>query len=125
MRIRLSLSSSGNSQSSIRNPKFLVFFCALLIALCFTAEAQQPKKVPRIVFLSARGEPTPSTPDPNGQAFRQGLQDLGYIEGKNILVEYRYTGGMTDRVPKLVDELVRLKVDVLVTTTTVAISSAK
>jgi putative tryptophan/tyrosine transport system substrate-binding protein len=108
------------------NRKAILF---LLVGLALTylhpAEAQQPKKVPRIVFLSARGEPTPSTPDPNGQAFRQGLQDLGYIEGKNILVEYRYTGGMTDRVPKLVDELVRLKVDVLVTTSTVAIRAAK
>jgi len=115
-----------SQRSAVRKSTALFLaLSALVFALGLSAEAQQSKKIPRIVFLSARGEPSPSTPDPNGQAFRQGLRDLGYIEGKNILVEYRYTGGMTDRVPKLVDELVRLKVDVLVTTSTVAIRAAK
>jgi putative tryptophan/tyrosine transport system substrate-binding protein len=96
-----------------------------LFAVYVPAEAQQAKKIPRIAFLSARGDPSPSTPDPNGEAFRRGLRELGYIEGKNILVEYRYTGGMTDRIPSLVAEFVRLKVDVLVATSTVAIHAAK
>ena len=56
----------------------------------------------------------PNTPGPQVEAFRQGLRDLGYIEGKNILVEYRYAEGKLDRIPSLVAELVQLKVDVLV-----------
>ena len=55
------------------------------------AEAQQPKKVPRIGYVSGSGDP--KTPGPIVEAFRQGLRDLGYIEGKNILVEYRYAEG--------------------------------
>jgi hypothetical protein len=54
------------------------------------ADAQPPTNVPRIGFLSARVTPTPTTPDPNAEAFRQGLRDLGYLEGTNILVEYLY-----------------------------------
>jgi putative tryptophan/tyrosine transport system substrate-binding protein len=96
---------------------------ALLFALCSAAEAQQPKKVPRIGYLAGRGDP--STPDPLIDAFRQGLRDLGYIEGKNILVEYRYGEGKLDRIPSLVAELVQLKVDVLVTPAFPAIRAAK
>ena len=87
------------------------------------ADAQQPKKVPRIGYLSGRGDP--STPDPLVEAFRQGLRDLGYIEGKNILVEYRYAEGKVDRIPSLVAELVQLKVDVLVSRAFPAIRAAK
>jgi putative ABC transport system substrate-binding protein len=86
---------------------------AMLFALCGPAEAQQPKKVPRIGFVSGIGGP--SNTGPNVVGFRQGLRDFGYIEGKNILVEYRYTEGKGDRNPSLVAELVRLKVDVIVT----------
>ncbi len=56
----------------------------------------------------------PTIPGHAGQAFQQGLRDLGYIEGKNILIEYRYIEGKADRIPSLVAELVQLKVDVLV-----------
>ena len=87
------------------------------------AEAQQPKKVPRIGYLSGAGDP--SNPGPNVEAFRRGLQELGYIEGKNILVEYRYIEGKRDRVPSLVAELVQLKVDVLVSPNLPAIRAAK
>ena len=62
---------------------------------------------------------------PMRSAFRQGLRDLGYIEGKNILVEYRYAEGKADRIPGLVAELVQLKVDVLVFPNTTAIRAAK
>jgi putative ABC transport system substrate-binding protein len=72
---------------------------------------------------SGRGDP--STPDPLVDAFRQGLRDLGYIEGKNILVEYRYAEGKLDRIPSLVTELVQLKVDVLVSPALPAIRAAK
>ena len=61
-----------------------------------------------------------NNPGLNVEAFRQGLRDLGYIEGKNILIEYRYAEGKTDRVPSLVAELVQLKVDVLVVCSSVS-----
>jgi putative ABC transport system substrate-binding protein len=76
------------------------------------AQAQQPAKLPRIGVVSADGDR--STPGPQVEAFRQGLRDLGYVEGKNILVEYRYVEGKSDRIPGLVAELVQLKVDALV-----------
>jgi putative tryptophan/tyrosine transport system substrate-binding protein len=89
---------------------------ALLVGLALTlvhlVEAQQPAKVPRIGYVAANEDP--NIPGPNVEAFRQGLRDLGYTEGKNIFVEYRYAEGELDRVPSLVAELVQLKVDVLV-----------
>ena len=93
-----------------------LILCAMLFALRFTVEAQQTK-IPRIGYLSNRVKPTPVTPDRFEDAFRQSLRDLGYIEGKNILVEYRYAEGIEDRLPGLAAELVQLKVDVLVSAT--------
>jgi putative tryptophan/tyrosine transport system substrate-binding protein len=91
------------------------FICSvlgtMLLALSFPAEAQQPKKVPRMGLLFGA---SPSSTTDRTEAFRQGLRDLGYIEGKNILIEYRYGEGKLDRVPSLLAELVQLKVDVLV-----------
>ncbi len=86
---------------------------------------QQPNKVPRIAFLSGRGSPTAANPDPNADAFREGLRDLGYVEGKNILIEYRYAGGVASRGLEFVAELVQLKVDVLVSPYFPAIRAAK
>jgi putative ABC transport system substrate-binding protein len=95
--------------------KFLIWpLTTVLLTTALPAHAQQPTKIPRIGFLSGRGNPTPTTPDPNAQAFRQGLRDLNYIEGKNILVEYRYLEGKGDRIPTFLAELLQLKVDVLV-----------
>ena len=74
------------------------------------AEAQQPKKVPRIGYLSAR----PATESARSEAIRQALREHGYIEGQNIATEYRYAKGKLDRLPELAAELVRLKVDVIV-----------
>jgi putative ABC transport system substrate-binding protein len=85
---------------------------AMLLALSFTANAQQSKKVPRIGFLVAN---FPSTNPARIEAFRQGLCDLGYVEGKSIAIEWRYAEGKPDRLPALATELVRLKVDVIVT----------
>jgi putative ABC transport system substrate-binding protein len=103
--------------------RFLAIFVTL--ATCgAVAEAQQPGKIPRIGFVSGRGSPTPATPDTSADAFRQGLQDLGYVEGKNILVDYRYAEG-GDRVSSLVSELVKLKVDVLVSASLRTIRAAK
>ena len=104
--------------------KILLSAVATFILASFhLAQAQQAKKIPRIGYLSGRGDP--STPDPLVEAFRQGLRDLGYIEGKNILVEYRYAEGKLDRILSLVAELVQLKVDVLVSATPGAIRAAK
>ena len=100
-----------------------MLFAGALLAVAVTVEAQQPTKVPRIGYLSGAGDP--SNPGPNVEAFRRGLQELGYIEGKNILVEYRYIEGKRDRVPSLVAELVQLKVDVLVSPNLPAIRAAK
>jgi len=96
---------------------------ALLLGLSVSAEAQQSKKVPRIGYVSGSGDP--KTPTPQIEAFRQGLRDLGYIEGKNILVEYRYAEGKQDRYPSLVAEIMQLKVDVLVSPAPPAILAAK
>jgi putative tryptophan/tyrosine transport system substrate-binding protein len=85
---------------------------AMLLALCVSAEAQQPKKVLRIGLLSGA---SPSTNVPRHEAFRQGLRELGYIEGQNIAIEYRYAEGKRDRYPELAAELVRLKVDIILT----------
>src|SRR5262249_44723510 len=85
---------------------------AMLFALCQSAEAQQPTKIPRIGFVV---DGTRSTHSTRIEAFREGLRELGYVEEKNIAVEYRYTAGMGDRLSDLVNELVRLEVDVIVT----------
>ena len=91
-----------------------ILVAAVLLALGVTTEAQQPGKVPRIGFVSARADPTPTTPDSSADALRQGLRNLGYIEGKNLVIEYRYFEGKVDRIPSLVTELLQLKLDVLV-----------
>jgi putative ABC transport system substrate-binding protein len=88
-------------------------------------EAQQPGKIPQIGYLSRRGEATPTNPDPNANAFRRGLRDLGYVEGKNIVIHFRYAEGKTDRFPSMIAELLQLKVDILVSGTSQAIRVAK
>jgi ABC-type uncharacterized transport system substrate-binding protein len=91
-------------------PSILV--AVVLLALGTTAEAQQPKKVPRIGFLSSLA---PSSISARTEAFRQGLVELGYVDGKSIIIEWRYAEGNADRLKELAAELVRLKVDVIVT----------
>src|SRR5438046_1582125 len=86
-------------------------FVVLLLALGVTVEAQQPKKIPRIGYLSASSLAALAS---RTEAFRRGLSDLGYVEGKNIIIEYRYGDGQLDRVPALAAELARLKVDMIV-----------
>jgi putative ABC transport system substrate-binding protein len=99
--------------------------CAMLFAFCLPAQAQQQAKIPRIGFLSVQVSPTPTTPNPLADAFRQGLRDLGYIEGKNILVEYRYAEGKDDLILSHVAELVQIKVDVILITSLPQIRAAK
>jgi hypothetical protein len=73
------------------------------------ADAQQQAKVPRIGFLQRRVPPTATNPDPLADAFLQGLRDLGYIDGKNIKIEYRYAEGRSDRLDALIAEFLQLK----------------
>jgi putative tryptophan/tyrosine transport system substrate-binding protein len=89
----------------------LFALCFLLLALCSSAQAQQPKKIPRIGYLSSNDSASEST---RAEAIQQALRALGYIEGQNIATDYRYAEGKSDRVPELAAELVRLKVDVIV-----------
>jgi putative ABC transport system substrate-binding protein len=91
---------------------FVLVFSILILVSPHRGDAQQPAKIPRIGYVSGTGDP--SNPGPYVEALRQGLRDLGYIEGKNIVIEYRGAEGNLDRVPSLVNELVQLKVDVLV-----------
>ena len=89
-----------------------ILVAVVLLAVAVIAEAQQPKKVPRIGYLSPRDAATEST---RVEGIRLALRELGYIEGQNIAIEYRYTEGKQDRQPELAAELVRLKVDVIMT----------
>jgi hypothetical protein len=84
---------------------------AMLLAPCSVAQAQQPKKVPQIGYLSADD---PASESSRAEPIRLALRALGYIEGQNIAIEYRYADGKFDRAPELVAELVRLKVDIIV-----------
>src|SRR5512145_1561248 len=104
-------------------PYALCLLGAMLFALCSSAQAQQPGKVPRIGFLSGGGDP--DNPGPFVEAFRRGMRELGYIEGENIVIEYRFAAGKQERIPNLVDELVRSKIDVLVSPVAPAIRAAK
>ena len=87
--------------------------CAMLFTLSFSASAQQPAKIPRIGYLTADSRSAGA--DVRAEAFRQGLRELGYVEGKNIVIEWRSAEGKRDRLPALAAELVRLKVDIIVT----------
>ena len=103
------------------NKKILIsIFAVVILAFVHTAEAQQPKKVPRIGYLD-----TGSRSSAVFEAFQQGLRDLGYIEGQNITIERRSTEGMAERLPNLAAELVQLKVDIIVVGGSPATQAAK
>ena len=118
---------ASNLKSALRNLKSAIMMGAMLLALCLSVEAQQPKSIPRIGYLSRDLHPADSrAPSPrNLEAFRQGLRDLGYTEGKNIIIEYRYADGRFERLPVLAEELVRLKIEIIVADTTAAARGAK
>jgi putative tryptophan/tyrosine transport system substrate-binding protein len=120
--VRLPEFLSHNLKSKMQNRK-LARIVALVFTLAMdgaTAQAQQPKKVPRIgiLFIGSRNQP-------HLEAFKHGLRERGYTEGKNILLEYRYAEGNNDRLPQLAAELVRGKVDVIVTTASVSAVAAR
>jgi putative ABC transport system substrate-binding protein len=117
-------SPSGNRQSKIQNLKWagLLAIFVSLVGCVGMAEAQPPAKVPRIGFLA----PGPVSERVHYfEAFRQGLRNLGYVEGQNVVIEARSAEGKRDQLPALASELVSLKVDVIVTSTTPAIQAAK
>jgi putative ABC transport system substrate-binding protein len=122
--IRSSSCQSDNRKSKIQNRKWAgIFAIALTFAMCrVVAEAQQPKKVPRIGYLSVSSL---SVMADRIEAFRQGLRELGYVEGKDIVIEWRYGEEKPDRVSDLATELVRLKVDVIVSGGNSATQAAK
>jgi putative ABC transport system substrate-binding protein len=107
----------------MRNKTLYLALCALLFALYVPAGAQQAGKIPRIGYVSGTG--STSNPGPYVEALRQGLRDLGYVEGKSFVIEYRGAEGNPKRYPSLVNELVELKVDVLVVPTLPAILAAR
>jgi ABC-type uncharacterized transport system substrate-binding protein len=112
-----------SSQWSVVSKRVFCFaLSALLIAFCVSAEAQQPTKIPRIGFLSAT--PASAVAD-RIKAFRAGLRDLGYIERQNIIIEWRFAEGKPDLLRALAAELVRLKVDVIVTAGSASTRPAK
>src|SRR5262249_33542616 len=92
-----------------RRPAILV--AVIRLAVGVIAYAQQPKKVPRMGYLSSSDAATDSS---RAEGIRLALRDLGYIEGQNIAIEYRYAEGRPDREPGLAAELVRLKIDIIV-----------
>src|SRR5262249_4548730 len=118
----------NSKKSGAKNMIKKILTCLLSAVLLLTVsltQAQQPAgKIPRIAFL------TPvSASDPQStlrvDAFRQGLRDLGYVEGKNINIEYRYAEGRPERLPELAEELVGLKVDVFVVANDATARAAK
>jgi len=102
--------------------RLIIVVFASLLGVPLASLGQQPAKVARIGFLEAS---TPSAIAARVEAFRQGLRDLGYVEGKNVVIEYRYAEGNFDRLPALAAELVRLNVNVIVTGGPTAIPAAK
>jgi putative ABC transport system substrate-binding protein len=104
----------------MNNTLFWLALGALLLALSVTAQAQETKKIPRIGFVLGA-----VSSDPRFEAFRQGLRDLGYIEGKNILVDYRPAEPQQDRSRSQFAELLQLKIDLYVSGNLSAIQAAK
>jgi ABC-type uncharacterized transport system substrate-binding protein len=102
--------AAGNSKSKPNAKRVFCFsLCTTLFALSVPVQAQQAKKMARIGYLSAYSGPHPAL-----GAFRKGLSELGWVEGKNITIDYRYGGGQGDKYSDFATELVRLKVDVIV-----------
>jgi len=112
----------STADESKKHKVLRLVFSSLLLALSSSAQAQQPGKVSRIGFLSAASASSLST---RTEAFRQGLRELAYVENKNIVIEFLYAEGRFDRLPDLAAELVRLKVDVIVTASGGATPAAK
>jgi putative tryptophan/tyrosine transport system substrate-binding protein len=121
--IRFGFSCSDNRKSKIKNLKWVAGIITFVITFPFYSVAgAQPAGIPRVGIL---GVSSASFLSALVDAFRQRLRELGYVEGKNIVIEYRYAEGKLERLPDLAAELVRLKVDVIVASAPAAISAAK
>src|SRR5215471_5537236 len=119
----MNLGMRNGETGTSRKGKVIGFaVCAMLFTFCLSAEAQLPKKVPRIGYLETG---SPSSTKETIEAFQQGLRDLGYIEGQNITIEYRSAEGVRERLPNLLAELVKLKVDVIVVSGSPSTQAAK
>jgi putative ABC transport system substrate-binding protein len=116
------LLSAEDVDETMKKKNTILTLCAMLLALSVSAEAQQPTKIARIGYLSGTSYSANSA---RVDAFRQGQRELGYVEGKTIVVEWRYAEGKLDRLPALAAELVRLKVDVIVASAPPPTRSAK
>src|SRR3989338_7043844 len=108
----------------MRKKVILLLMFAFILASAHLVEAQQAKKVPRVGYLST-GSRSSVSASSSVKAFLQGLHELGYIEGKNIAIEYRYAEGKPGRYLELAAELVRIKVDVIFTSSDLAVRAAK
>ena len=112
----------GATGKGKKTPIIGIALCALLIAPRFSVEAQPAEKISRVgLLISAR----PSAASRRIQAFQRGLRELGYVEGKNIVIEYRYAEGKVELLSQFANEMVRLKVDIIVTDTSRATQAAK
>jgi putative ABC transport system substrate-binding protein len=120
--MRSSSSRSHNLKSKIQNLKLAGFLAVFLVVGVGLAQAQQPKKVPRIGYLAGASRSAIAF---RIEAFRQGLRELGYVEGKNITIEYRYAEGNFRRQKELAAELARLNVDVIITSGPASTRAAK
>ena len=120
--MRLLDSLSDNRKSKIQNRKLVgIVALVLTFVMCgVVAEAQQQSKIPRVGILFMGGKDQPHL-----EALKKGLSELGYSEGKNIVLAYRYAEGRNDRLQALATELIRDKVDVLVTTSTISAQAAR
>jgi putative tryptophan/tyrosine transport system substrate-binding protein len=97
-------------KSAVRNLNSAILIAAMLFALCASAEAQQAKKAFRIGYLSGTD---PATDTPRSEGIRRALREFGYVEGQNIVIEFRHAEGKPDRYPELAAELVRSNVDLI------------
>src|SRR5882724_11607202 len=119
----ITASPTSTRLSLVRGKVFItLIFVTFMLVFVHRAGAQQPSKVPKIGFLVG---PSRSFFASRMESFQQGLHSLGYIEGKNIVIEYRYAEGKADRLPTLAAELVGLNVDVIVTSATPSVLAAK
>src|SRR5437870_6247529 len=105
------------------NKKILLSAAIIVMAVAYQANAQERGKIPHIGILLPSAPSTAA--DANLEAFRQGLRDLGYVEGRNIILEYRWAENREDQYPPLVADLIRLKVDIIYTSSTPAVLVAK
>ena len=121
------MTREGHREKHMKRKITVLTLGAMLFAFCVPADAQQLTSAPRIGFLSRELHPSDSRAAETSRLefFRQGLRELGYIEGKNIVIEYRYAEGRPERLPALAEELVRLKVDIIVTDTAAPARAAK